>query len=301
MSISEDGSLLGLFDMRATRVSILDSKTLKLLATWGKRGKGPGEFQQYHAWIGIRQDTVYVAQDHRISLFLGNGTYLDKDILLLNRASDAFMVHMTTGFDQRGSVYFRDGRFKSPFLIGKKTSGGIEEYFIDKNNLPLSFTPTMDIAFGTLRDGSVILTFSHEPIVICYSLSGSLRWTTNLVNPINRLKKEYERVRAGQALLPFSTFWVDEEYTILTFPLLEMDVGDPSVYYVFLNSHDGTIVEIAYAAQNIIRTPRVKKEDKVYEDHLLYSPWAIAHHKGTLFVFAYQSSRLLKYKLTWYQ
>jgi hypothetical protein len=300
MSLSNDGSVLALFDMRMTRVSILDSKTLRLLATWGKKGKGPGEFGEYHAWIGMRGDTVYVAQDHRTSLFLRDGTYLDQDIILLNRPADIFKVHMTTGVDKRGTVYFIDGRPKSDYLLGKKVRGGAEEYFLKKDDLRYqSANISKEVVFGILQDGSAILTFSRKPIVERYSSSGSLRWSTNLVEQITYLKKSYDLVAAGKYLLPFSTFWVDEEYTIITFSNKDEKVGEPGTYYVFLNSDDGSIVKVAYAAQSIIRTP-VADEETIYEHHL-YSPWAIAHHKGILFVFAYNSARLQKYKLTWYR
>ncbi len=74
-----DGTFFISDGYKNTRVMKFD-KTGKFLMTWGKPGKGPGEFNLPHAIETDRNHHVYVAdrENHRIQVFDENGKFLDQ-------------------------------------------------------------------------------------------------------------------------------------------------------------------------------------------------------------------------------
>jgi hypothetical protein len=293
--------ILCIFDARMARVSILRMTTLELLRTWGKKGRGPGEFADMLAFIGVRRDTVFVSQRLKTLRFLMDGTYIANDIRTLDRAD--FNLGRTSGVDMWGRVYYPGTGISSPFLvlrIGEKNH--LSEGVVQKSDFGISpdlFTRNkMRVSFSVLENGSVILTLSGEPLVARYDPGGSRRWSVNLLEKIPYLKKSYEEVRAGKAAYATTTFWADEIYTILTFVNETGKIGETNIYFVFLDSETGKILKVAYAAQNVIREGTDK--NKIYK-HDLYNPFSICHSEGFLFTFSYNSAHLQKYKLTWHK
>lgn len=303
-------NVLAVFNIKPPRVSLLNARTLELIATWGTKGRGPGEFQEWFTWIGIRNNTVFVSQTHRTARFSFEGKYLDSDIRTLNRTIRAgIKIDRANGVDEKGNVYYWDGRPTSEFLVAKVSQGDIEEYLIrrgDFDHLPFRFwnprSEKMDIDLGVLADGSLIMNFAHEPVVIRYTKDGMLKWSVDLLKELPFLKPNYESVKAAEFYYPATKFWVDETYTILTFTNRRQEIGEPNIYYVFLNSNNGSVVKVSYAAENVIREivrRQPSEHNKLYR-HDLYNPFAITHANGILFTFAYNSSRIQKYKLTWH-
>jgi hypothetical protein len=302
MDISRDGRYLAIFNMKPPRVSILDTRTLELITSFGKKGRGPGEFLESLSWVGLRGDRVYVSQMHRTSIFSMSGEHLDRDMLTLSRTVDAQMlIHQASGVDGAGSVYFWDARRKSEYLIGKKTPDGREVFLISRKQFGVERgfeKGEMMLLFNVLEDGSIILAFSHVPIVTRCSPEGNVVWSLNLVEKVPLVKKNYDNVKTGRYVLPMSIFWADETYTILKFSNEEKRQGKPSIFYVFINSAEGNIRKIAYAAENLIRQAELK-DDEIYS-HDLYNPTAIAHKDGILFAYSRHSGKLQKYRLLWY-
>ncbi len=304
MSLDENGSILAVFNMKPPRVSILDTRTLELKATWGVKGKGPGEFDASSAWVGVIRDKIFVSQGHRTSVFSLQGSYLDRDVLTIERTALARLhVERTTGVDQFFNVYYWDARLSSDYFIGKKTIDGSTQYIVRRGDFGFD-SGSKKIAelrplFCVLKDGSIILALSHSPAIACYAPNGVRKWIIDISREFPPVKNNYAAVESGTIKLPMSNLWADEMYTILTFSNLDKTRGAPNIYYLFLDSKTGKLVQVAYAAQNIIR--EVSKDPDEILSHHLYSPWAIAHHDGTLYAFSYNSSRLQKYKLIWHQ
>lgn len=303
MALNEKGNALAVFNTKPPRVSILDPETFKLKASWGRKGKGPGEFGESFAWVGIINDTVFISQGHRTMAFSLAGRYLGQDILTLERTAIAkLLINRSSGMDQFKNVYFWNANPSSNYLIGKKAPHGAVTYLVPKSDFGIVAKAQREqpyTVFSVLRQGSVVVTTSHMPTVARYTADGKLEWVINLAKEVPFVKQNYKAVESGEIKLPMSYFWADEIYTILTFSNRDKRIGSPNIYYVFLDSRSGKPVEIAYAAQNVIR--ELSNDPDEILTHDLYNPWAVAHHRGTLFVFSWNSGRLQKYKLTWYQ
>lgn len=280
-------NVLALFNDRPPRVDILDPKTLELLYTWGTEGKGPGEFTGVFTWIGILNDTVYVYDARKVKKFLVDGTYLDKDVWLLNMMPDAALAsYKAFGIDNKGYIYYKDADPRSKYLISKlHTSGNNISGIINKSRIDIK---TDFISFRVLGDGSIIVAFKNL-VVNRYTSDGELYWHTNLIENIPYLVNEYKRVESGEILFPISTFWVDERYTILTVANPRKEIGAPNILYIFLNTHNGQIEKIASNDENIIHEGN--------DNYILYNPSAIAHANGYLYAFANNSSKLFKYQI----
>lgn len=302
MQVTKDNSFLVAFDMRPPRVTVLKTATFELVSTFGRKGKGPGEFMEFFAWIGVKDDTIFVSQGHRTARFLLDGTYLDKDILTLNRTTGAMLnVYASTGIDKVGNLFYWDARPNSDYLISKKLLDGTEQQLIKRDDVRSSSLfreGKRSLDFGVLENGSIILAYCRVPIVARYDSSGRLKWEVDMVRQIPFLRKDYDEVKAGKFLKIHSTFYADEVYTILTYPRTDKTIGRPTVYYVFLSSNTGRVIKIAYARQNVFGNRR--PGDDVDESYYYY-PRAIAHRAGMLYVFSYNSSSLQKYKLMWDQ
>ncbi|MBM4167804.1 MAG: hypothetical protein FJ215_01400 [Ignavibacteria bacterium] len=299
MSIDEKGKLLALFNKKPPRISLLETSMLGLKRSFGRGGKGPGEFTESPTWIGIVDDTLYVAQPFYTSRFNLDGKHLGGDHVW-QRGLGAFSIQMRSGVDKNGDVYYWHGNPKHDFLLGRKSRNGNESFVIPVQNLPFAEryrSKGMELAFGVLRDGSVVMTFSHEPALVCFGPDGSPRWWLNLVDEIPRLKKSYEEVEKKKILFPISNLWTDNVYTILTYSNPDRNLGSPAILFVFVDSQNGKLVRVAYSTQHIIREREIDDE-KIYTHHN-YSPWAIAHHNGYLYTFAHHSAHLQKYRLLW--
>jgi hypothetical protein len=300
MDVKKDCSVLALFNTKPPRISILDARTLDLVTTFGKKGRGPGEFRDFSAWIGFKDDTLFVSQSHTTSLFLGNGTYLDMDIRTFRTSISILSQDQTTSIDQNGNIYYWNGRPKSEYLILKKMRDGKEEFFVRSSELPSQSAlqaEKRDIYCRVIKDGSIIVALAREPIVARFTPTGSRLWLVDL-SKIPVISRSYKEVQAGKILALYSSFWVDSMYVIVTVPEKEIKVGKPAVYYVFLDALTGKLVRLAYAAQNIARSQPGKDE---FHEALLYNPWEIAHCNGRLYVFAENSARLLMYRLAWHK
>ncbi len=97
------------------------SKTGKFLKTWGKRGKGKGEFNTPHAITIDKKGTLYVSDrtNYRIQLFDGEGNYLEEwtDLGLAGDGSDEINdIHW--GLD--GLLYGVTGRGDSIVTIDNR-------------------------------------------------------------------------------------------------------------------------------------------------------------------------------------
>lgn len=302
MDISRDGRFLALFNVKPPRVSILNTRTFELISSFGEKGRGPGEFSESLSWIGLRGDAVYVSQMHRTSIFLINGKHIDRDILTLSRTIDATMLlPWANGVDRAGNVYFWDARRKSNYLIGKKAADGKEVFLVTREQFGLQAEfekGEMNLLFNVLEDGSIILAFSHVPIVARCSPEGLLVWSLNITEKVPLVKKSYQEVKAGRVVIPMSIFWADETYTILKFSNQEQQKGKPNIFYVFIHSAEGNVTKVAYAAENVIQQA-VLKDDEIYR-HELYNPFAIAHRDGVLFAYSRNSGKIQKYRLLWH-
>lgn len=299
MSAKEDCSVLALFNKKPPRISILDAKTLELVTTFGRKGKGPGEFVDFAAWIGFKDDTLFVSQGHRTSLFTSDGKYLH-DIRTFRTNPAILSVNWSTGIDQDGNVYYWNARPNSDYLIVKRMRDGREELLVSSSDIRSTHRlqrEEMNIYCGVVKDGSIIIALAKRPIVARYTRTGSRVWSVDLLKEVPVLQGTYREVQKGKILALYSTFWVDETYVILTFANAELRVGKPRIYYLFLDTRTGSVVRLTYASQNI-RGPRPNQEDF---DERLYNPWAVAHCDGKLYVFSVNSARVQMYRMAWHK
>ncbi len=299
MDVTKDCSLLALFNTKPPRVSILNARTLNLISTFGRKGKGPGELDDFFAWIGFKDDTLFVVQDHRISLFLANGRYLDMDLPAPRTATSILAVARTTGIDKDGNVYYwTGGPPSSEYLIRRKNRNSRDEFLIRSDEFD-SQGKAFDIYCGVVKsDGSIIIALAQRPIVAKYSPTGSRAWLVDLLSEVPLLRASYKKVKAREILSLYSAFWVDDTYVILTFADDEIRIGQPKIFYLFLDTRTGAVRKLTYAAQNIVRS--LPDPDGFYEAQL-YNPWAVAHCNGTLYVFSKNSARVLVYRLAWHE
>lgn len=295
MSVNESGNLLVMFNTKPPRVSVLETSSLNLVGSFGKTGKGPGEFESVWTWVGIRHDTVIVSQKVTTSFFLVNGTHLGNDIKTVNRSIPAIMnIARTMGVDGQRSVYFWDARPQSDFLISKRLQSGLEVGLVKKGEMPFAVDGKKgSFDLGVLADGSIILSFYEQPLIVRYNSQGERVWSIDLSRNIPYIRKNYEDVKEGKLMNPNTCFWSDETYTVLTFHNRQGKAGQPNIYWVFVDSRTGRLVELSHVQQNVISSE--------HQDYLMYIPWAIAHSNGMMFSFSYNSGRLQKYKLMWHK
>jgi hypothetical protein len=122
-----------------TRVVKFD-KTGKYLMTWGKPGRGPGEFNLPHGVAVDRNRRVYVADrsNSRVQIFDENGKYLDEwpDIRApfdLHESNDGTMW-VADGDTNKMLQYDRNGKLLSSFGTYGLTPGytwGIHQFSVD--------------------------------------------------------------------------------------------------------------------------------------------------------------------------
>ncbi len=302
IAIDERGERLALFNLKPPRVSILSTTDFRLLTSFGREGRGPGEFLVEKAWIGMRNDKLYVMQGIRTSLFSLDGKYLDKDLAERRTAMGAFLINWTSGVDSIGRIYDWDSNTNASHLVRRRSSDGNVEQILEKTKLSLRLDSYQKLAvrFGVLADGSVVAAFAYEPIILKTDSKGDVQWSFNVVEHLGFLKSEYEDVAKGKIQFPLTAFWTDEKYTILTYVNSNRRVGESRILFVFLDTKTGNVLKISYPRE-LIRKKGPSEEDNLNDNSLAFVPMEIAHHDGYLYVFAVNSARVQKYKLMWYK
>ncbi len=306
IGLDETGRMLVLYDSRMTRVSVLDALTLDLLWTWGKQGRGPGELANYSAWVTLKEGVVLLCQNFKLSYFSVDGRFLDKDIPLLRRAGwYSLSTHESVGVDTCGSIYYLAGQNVGNFEIRCRASNGQDRVVFSRSAVGVHKIPGKGgISFGTHADGSSVVSFGHKPLLIKFDTHGNIKWTLDFLKDLssevaNQIEDEYQKIVKKNLPYPWSAFWTDSTYTVLTLPLdwTKERIGKPSVLYLFINSKTGRLMKVSYPKQNVVERPSDGEND--VRSHTLYAPWVVAHSRGYLYAFCYNNSRLVKYKLMW--
>lgn len=302
MNVDDAGKNLVLFNQRPPRVSILSTANFDLVASLGKQGRGPGELTIDNSWVGMRNNTLYVLQGHRTSLFALQGrelVYLDKDKTEKRTAMAMFRVDWTSGVDAEGRIYYWDEGLNGSHVVIRRPPNGMPQKLVPRKTIPMKPESFSDLAvrFGVHNDGAIVLAFGKEPYVMKTDSSGSVIWITNIVKRLPFLHSEYDAVIKKRIQFPITAFTTNEEYTILTFANPEQKIHQPRVLYVFLASKTGEVMRIAYAAENLrTESPSTKSDE---DKSIAFVPSEICHAGKYLFVYSINSSRLRKYELQW--
>lgn len=309
MGVDEAGTRLVLFDVRMVRISILNASDFSLLASWGKHGKGPGELANYSAWVALKKEEVLVCQDFKMMYYSAEGRYLDKDLALPQRAGWYMLsTHQSVGADCSGNIFYLAGPNARAFAVRKRSVAGHDhEVFSHLTCRPYIAENTGGVSFGTHPDGSLVVSFGHTPLIMKFDNKGHILWTCNFLKslspePAALIADEYERTIKKNLPHPWSAFWTDDTYTILTLPIVDWTkerIGKPSVLYLFIDSKTGRVIRLSYPKENVVKRPRQSEDD--IAAHTLYAPWTIAHSNGYLYAFCFNNSYLVKYKLQWPQ
>lgn len=306
MGLDESETRLVLFDIEMTRISVLDLRNFELLATWGKRGRGPGELANYSAWVTIKKGKVVFCQDFKVSYFSVDGRFLDKDVPLLRRAGWYLLsTHQSVGVDSSESLYYLAGQNAANWEIRRRAIDGHDHVVFSRTDARRYQIPDKGgISFGTHPDGSSVVSFGHKPLMIKFDMHGNVKWVREFLKDLssevaNQIMDEYEKAIKKSVPHPWSAFWSDSAYTVLTLPLAwtKERIGKPSVLYLFFSSKTGRLMKVSYPNQNVVQRP--SKGENEIGTHTLYAPWTVAHSRGYLYAFCYNNSRLVKYKLMW--
>lgn len=308
IGIDEAGKRLVVFDVQMVRISILDASDFSLLASFGKHGKGPGELAKYSAWVTLKKEDVLVCQGWKMMYYSAKGRYLDKDIALLQKTGWYMLsTHQSVGTDSNGNIYYLAGPNARTFAVRKRSVAGDDrEVFSHLTCRPYIAENTGGVSFGTHPDGSSVVSFGRTPLIMKFDNEGSIVWTCNFLESLSPeladlIADEYERAIKKNVPHPWSAFWTDDTYTILTLPVdwTKDRIGKPSVMYLFIDSKTGHVVRLSFPKENVVIRPSQTEHD--IAPHTLYAPWTIAHSNGYLYAFCYNNSRLVKYKLLWTQ
>lgn len=306
MGLDESGTRLVLFDIRMTRISILDTRNFELLATWGKQGRGPGELANYSAWVTMKKGEVVFCQDLKVSYFSVDGRFLDKDVPLLRRAGwYSLSTHQSVGVDSSGSIYYLAGQNAANWEIRCRAMDGHDRVVFSQTAARLFQIPDKGgISFATHPDGSSVVSFGHKPFMIKFDTRGNVKWVREFLRDLtsgvaNQIRDEYEKAIKKNVPYPWSAFWSDSTYTVLTLPVdwTRERIGKPCILYLFFNSKTGRLMKVSYPKQNVVERPSKGEND--VGTHTLYAPWAVAHSRGYLYAFCYNNSRIVKYRLLW--
>ncbi|MER3525319.1 MAG: hypothetical protein C4326_15065 [Ignavibacteria bacterium] len=290
------------------RLSILDASTLQLVGSRHAKGEGPGEFNSATAWVAIRKENVYVYQKLRLSVFSLKGEYLKRDVRLVDRLLDAsalFEARQSFGMDSAGFLYYLSGRRMAEFdLVKRSPSGAVTKRLARKQILPDIAPQRGDVGFGVHRNGSIVVTFGHKPLLATIGSDGKIVWTCDLQEQLpaefaSRLMRRCDEAVAKKLPYYWTNFWTDDHYTILTDagPDEPLGIGKPEVYYVFIDSQTGVVSAVLFAQQNIVQ--RLSKDENDLPSQTLYAPFAIAHSHGYIYTYCYNLARLVKYNITW--
>jgi hypothetical protein len=188
----DDHSNLFVLDRRAAHIKVYDS-TGAYLRTIGRRGQGPGEFQNPIAMF-LAHDQKIVVEDfinRRLSIFALEGEHL-KDL------SFGDMLLGKIDMDQEGCYYAMTTEYYVPTENGVK----IGQYLIKKFDSHMDYLYTlassrvpeqMDhfmyyfmLMFDISRDGNIIVGNGQDYILDIFDSEGNL---------IRRIKKEYSPVK----------------------------------------------------------------------------------------------------------
>jgi sugar lactone lactonase YvrE len=125
-------------------------KTGKLLKTWGKLGKGPGEFDQPHALAMDSKGRLFVGDrnNNRIQIFDQNGTYL-AEWTQFSRPSGIVIDTADTIYvadSESGSVNPPHGAWTRGIRIGSAKDGSVKWFIPDPTKNPPSTSSAEGIA-----------------------------------------------------------------------------------------------------------------------------------------------------------
>jgi len=74
LSIDHDQELIYVCDSGQSRISIIEKQGGKLVSSWGKKGRNPGELE-YPCGILVAEELLYIV-DTRLQVFTKNGDFL---------------------------------------------------------------------------------------------------------------------------------------------------------------------------------------------------------------------------------
>ena len=129
----------------------------RLLTTWGKKGTGPGEFDQPHALAMDSQGRLFVADrtNNRIQIFSQSGTLLDT-WFQFSRASGLFIDRndvLYSADSESGSIEPRRPEWKRGIRIGSARTGEVTAFIPD----PVTDTRNTSAAEGVAVDRNGVI------------------------------------------------------------------------------------------------------------------------------------------------
>jgi hypothetical protein len=161
----DDGSIIAIENLHSFIMKL--SAQGNYMATFGKRGQGPGDFM--HPWNGdVSEDgELFILDSHRMSVMSKEGRFLRGFKILFS-----FYDFIVFKDNIWANCTYPDEN-KNPLIIRIDQNGKLLDTFGDRLDIPGHFSFDSEAFLGKLESG-IIAAFHRYPIVRIYSFQGEL-------------------------------------------------------------------------------------------------------------------------------